>query len=85
MVASIQGRVVEYWTRRSIQGAIITADSRTAVTNSAGMFVMDVPLGVISLKVSHPQFRPHVASLNITRHTPLNVGEITLQSKVRAL
>jgi hypothetical protein len=85
MVASIQGRVVEYWTRRSIKGAIVTTNGRTAVTNSAGMFVMDVPLGTLSFKVTHPDFSPYVTSLNITRHTALDIGEITLQSKVKPL
>ena len=82
---SIQGRVVEYWTSRPVQGAIVSAGGKTAVTDSAGTFSLEVPLGPVSLSVSHGDFYPFVTSLNITSPKPFNIGVIKLQSKVKAL
>jgi len=82
---SIQGKVLEYWTSRPVAGAVVSAGGRTAVTDSAGMFSLEVPLGVVSLSVTHGDFHPFVTSLNITSPRPFNIGVIKLQSKVRAL
>jgi len=84
-MASIQGRVVEYWTRRAVQGAVVQAAGRTAVTGSSGMFTVEVPLGTVTLRVTHPEFHEYVTALNVTAPTALNVGDITMQSKVVAL
>ena len=82
---SIQGKAVEYWSRRPVAGAVISAGGKTAVTDSSGMFSLDVPLGPISLSVSHGDFHPFTTSLNMTSPKPFNVGVISLQSKVKAL
>jgi hypothetical protein len=82
---SIQGKVLEYWSGRPVSGAIVSAGGRTAVTDSAGMFSLEVPLGVVSMSVTHGDFHPFVTSLNITSPRPFNIGVIKLQSKVRAL
>ena len=84
-MASIQGRVVEYWTKRSIQGVIVRANNRTTLTDSGGMFSMEVPLGPITLQATHRQFHPYTTPLNITAHRAYDIGTVTLQSKVRAL
>jgi len=84
-MASIQGRIVEYWSGRSVPGAVVSAGGRTAVTDSSGMFSLEVPLGPVSLGVSHGDFYPFVTSLNITSPKPFNIGVIKLQSKVKAL
>ena len=84
-MASIQGRIVEYWTRRGVQGAVVQAGGRTAVTGASGGFSLEVPLGVLTVKVTHPQFHDYTTSLNITAQRPFNVGDITIQSRVRAL
>ena len=84
-MASIQGRIVEYWTRRGVQGAVVQAGGRTAVTGASGGFSLEVPLGVLTVKVTHPQFHDYTSSLNITAQQPFNIGEVTMQSKVRAL
>ena len=82
---SIQGKVLEYWSGRSVAGAIVSAGGRTAVTDAAGMFSLEVPLGVVSLSVTHGDFHPFITSLNVTAPKPFNIGTIRLQSKVRAL
>jgi len=82
---SLQGRIAEYWSGRSVQGAVVSAGGKTAVTDSSGMFSLAVPLGVVSLSVSHGDFHPFTTSLNVTAPKPFNVGTIRLQSKVRAL
>jgi len=82
---SIQGKVLEYWSGRPVAGAVVSAGGRTAVTDSSGMFSLEVPLGVVSLSVTHGDFHPFVTSLNVTTPKPFNVGTIRLQSKVRAL
>ena len=82
---SIQGRVVEYWTRRGVQGAVVQAGGRTTVTDASGGFSLEVPMGVLTVKVTHPQFHDYTTSLNITAQRPFNVGDLTMQSKVRAL
>lgn len=82
---SIQGRITEYWSGRSVQGAIVSAGGKTAVTDSSGMFSLEVPLGVVNLSVTHGDFHPFVTSLNITSPKPFNIGVIKLQSKVKAL
>lgn len=84
-MASIQGRVVEYYTGRAVPSAIISADGRTTTTNSAGMFSLDVPTGVINLNITHRDFHAFATSLNITSQKPFNVGVIRLQSRMRAL
>ena len=84
-IASIQGKVVEYYTRRSIPGAVVIVNSRSTVTDQAGRFSMDVPLGSLTIKVTHRQFYDYITSLNITVSTAYDIGTITLQSKVRAL
>ena len=82
---SIQGRVVEYWTRRGVQGVVVQAGGRTTVTDASGGFSLEVPMGVITVKATHPQFHDYITTLNITAQQPFNVGDITMQSKVRAL
>ena len=82
---SIQGKVLEYWSGRPVAGAVVSAGGRTAVTDSSGMFSLEVPLGVVSMSVTHGDFHPFVTSLNVTTPKPFNVGTIRLQSKVRAL
>ena len=84
-MASIQGRIVEYWSQRGVPGAVVSAGGRTAVTDSAGTFSLEVPLGVVSMSVTDGDFHPFVTSLNITSPRPFNIGVIKLQSKVRAL
>lgn len=84
-IPSIQGKVVEYYTRRSILGAVVIVNSRSTVTDQAGRFSMDVPLGSLTIKVTHRQFYDYVTSLNMTVSTAYDIGTITLQSKVRAL
>ena len=84
-MASIQGRVVEYWTHRGVQGAVVQAGGRTAVTDASGGFSLEVPMGVLTVRVTHPQFHGYTTSLNITAQRPFNIGEVTMQSKVRAL
>ena len=82
---SIQGRVVEYWTSRPVQGAVVSAGGKTAVTDSAGTFSLEVPTGVINLSITHDEFHPFTTSLNITSPRPFNVGLIRLQSRLVAL
>ena len=84
-MASIQGRVVEYWTRRGVQGAVVQAGGRTGVTDASGGFSLEVPIGVLTVRVTHPQFHDYTTSLNITAQRPFNAGDLTMQSKVRAL
>ena len=84
-MASIQGRILEYWTRRGVQGAVVQAGGRTTLTDSAGGFSLEVPMGVLTVRVTHPEFHDYAASLNITAQRPFNVGDITMQSRVRAL
>lgn len=84
-MTSIQGKITEYWTSRPVGGAIISAGGKTAVTDSAGMFSLEVPVGVVNMSVTHGDFYPFVTSLNITSPRPFNIGVIKLQSKVRAL
>jgi len=84
-IPSIQGRVVEYWTRKSIQGAIIRVNNRTTLTDGGGMFSMEVPLGPVTLQATHTAFHPYITSLNITAHRAYDIGTVTMQSKVRAL
>jgi len=84
-MASIQGKVCEYWTKRGIPGAVVQADGRTAVTDASGGFSLEVPMGMISMKVTHPQFHDYISSLNITAQKPFNIGTVTMQSKVTAL
>jgi len=55
------------------------------VTDQAGRFSMDVPLGPLTIKVTHRQFYDYTTSLNITASIAYDIGTITLQSKVRAL
>jgi len=82
---SIQGKVVEYYSRRPVPGAIVNANGRTAVTDSAGTFSLEVPTGVINLSITHGEFHPFITSLNITSPRPFNVGLIRLQSRLVAL
>ena len=77
--------MVEYWTRRAVPGAVVQADGRTAVTDANGVFSVEVPMGIVSVKVTHPQFHDYVTSINITAQRPFNAGELTVQSRVRAL
>ena len=84
-MASIQGKVVEYYTRRGVPSAVVIANNMSTVTDSAGRFSMDVPMGVLTIKVTHRQFYDYITSLNITAHIAYDIGTITLQSKVRAL
>jgi len=46
---------------------------------------MDVPLGAVTIKVTHREFYDYVTSLNITASIAYDIGTITLQTKVRAL
>ena len=82
---SIQGKVVEYYTRRAVPNAVIIVNDRSTVTDQAGRFSMDVPLGPLTIKVTHRQFYDYITSLNMTVSTAYDIGTITLQSKVRAL
>lgn len=82
---SIQGRVLEVYTRRPVQGAVIVVGNLSTVTDSQGRFSMTVPVGTISLQVSHPEFHPYITSLNLPREMPYNVGTINLQSRIVAL
>ena len=82
---SIQGKIVEYYTRRAVPGAVVIVNNRTTLTDQAGRFSMDVPLGPLTIKVTHRQFYDYITSLNITVPTAYDIGTITLQSKVRAL
>lgn len=84
-MASIQGKVVEFYTRRPVRGSVVRADGATAITDSAGRFSVVVPIGVTTLRVTHREFHPYITSLNITRPTAYDAGTITLQSLVRAL
>ena len=82
---SIQGKVVEYYTRRAVPNAVIIVNDRSTVTDQAGRFSMDVPLGPLTIKVTHRQFYDYITSLNMTVSTAYDIGTITLQSKVIAL
>lgn len=82
---AIQGQIVEYWTRKPVPNAVVSANGRTTVTDAAGRFSLEVPMGVVSFHASHPQFHPFVTSFNITAPRGFNVGTIRLQSKVVAL
>lgn len=84
-IASIQGKIVEYYTRRSVPGAVVIVNDRSTVTDQAGRFSMDVPMGTLTIKVTHRQFYDYITSLNITASIAYDIGTITLQSKVRAL
>ena len=84
-MASIQGKITEYWSQRGVAGAVVSAGGKTAVTDSSGMFSLEVPIGVVSLSVTHMDFHPFITSLNITSPRPFNIGVIKLQSKVKAL
>ena len=55
------------------------------MTDASGGFSLEVPMGVLTVKVTHPQFHDYTTSLNITAQRPFNVGDITMQSRVRAL
>ena len=85
MCPSIQGKTVEYWSRRGVPGAVVSAGGKTTVTDSAGTFSLELPLGAVSLSVSHGDFYTFTTSLNLTGPKPFNIGVISLQSKVRAL
>jgi len=84
-IPSIQGKVVEYYTRRAVPGAIVLVNNRSTRTDSAGRFSMDVPMGTLVLKVTKGGFHPYATSLNITSPTAYDIGTVTLQSMVRAL
>ena len=76
---------MEYYTGRSVQGAVVSANEKTAVTDAGGRFSVEVPMGVVSFRASHPQFHPFITSLNITAPRGFNVGTIRLQSRLVAL
>ena len=77
--------MVEYWTRRGVPNAVVQANGRVATTDASGMFSVEVPMGIVSVKVTHPQFHDYVTSLNITAQRPFNVGDLAMQSRVVAL
>lgn len=82
---SIQGQVVEYYSRRPVRGAVVQAAGKTATTGSSGMFSMELPRGVFTMMVTHRDFYDFVTSLNVTAPKAYDLGVITMQSKVRAL
>lgn len=82
---SISGQVVEYWSKKVVVGAVVEAAGRTAVTDSAGRFSLVLPIGIVDLRVIHEDFHAYTTTLNLTREVSYNVGQITLQSVIRAL
>ena len=84
-IPSIQGKIVEYYSRRGVPGAIVIVNNRTTLTDASGRFSMEVPMGTLVIKVTKGGFHPYATSLNITSPTAYDIGVITIQSMVRAL
>ena len=81
----ITGRVVEYWTRKPVAGAVIISPTATTVTDSTGHFSLEAPLGTVRIEVSHPDFHPYITNINVSTPTTLDIGTITLQGVLRPL
>jgi hypothetical protein len=78
-MTQIVGTVLEYYTKRPIQGAIIAVDGLTAITNHEGKFnILSAPSGSITLRIHHPEFEYHTVSLTAYK-APLNLGVILLK------
>jgi len=82
----LNGKIVEFYTRRPIGGVVVTVNGYTAITDSEGRFTLvNLPTGRSTLKTIHRDFRDHTQSLNLATNDAYYMDELRIQSKVRAL
>lgn len=83
-MAKLYGRVVERFTRRPVQGAMVRIAGSVAYTDDQGSFNVDAPMGNYQVTIQHPQYR--ASARNLALNTPSNnIGEIQVDSVIRAL
>ena len=82
----MQGRVVEYYSRRGVPGVQVNVGGHTAVTDMGGSFSVNVPPGEYVIVTSIANFEPFEGNLSIGGATSYNVDDIAIrQTMVRAL
>ncbi len=79
-MASLRGRVVEFYTGRGVAGAVVSMGGRTAITDANGYFTVEVPQGSWTLQVAHRDFQAYSSAMSL----PQNIA-YTLQAPIRIL
>lgn len=86
-MASLQGKIIEFYTGRGVSGALVSLAGRTAVTDANGIFTLvNIPVGYHDLQVLHRDFHTHVQSLGVTQERAFSLpAPIRIMSVVRPL
>jgi len=79
----VSGIVVEKWTRRPVRGVTVRIGNYVGLTDAAGRFSIDAPIGPHQISITHRDFHPYSMLLNVV--SLVNIGVISLDSKVVAL
>lgn len=86
-MASLRGRIIEFYTGRSVAGALVVLDGQTAIADANGYFTfLSVPPRSYTLQITHRDFKPYATALNLSQNMAYNLPEpIKVMSVVRAL
>jgi len=85
-MATIEGRVVEYYTGRPIPGVLVTIDGIATVTDYRGIFrVTDLPPRVYRVEIVHRDFERVSLTANLLRVASLNMGDIRVKGILKPL
>lgn len=85
-MATLQGRIVEFYSGQSVAGAVVRVGSASAMTDGNGFFyISNAPGGLQVVEVIHRSLEPWRFQVNFDPNGAYDIGTITAQSRVRAL
>ena len=87
LIASLEGRVVELYSRRGISGVLVSVGGRSVVTDANGLFRIEFsPSRSVSVTAQHRDFEGYSEALNLSENVAYSIDDILLrQTRVRAL
>ena len=87
-MVSLDGRVVEQYSRMGVPNVLVRVGARTAVTDANGYFTLSgvPPNTTQQMAITHRDFEQYVTSVIVGSERAYTVGDIVIrQTTVRAL
>ena len=82
-MATVEGRVVERFTKRPVTGATVNIGGNTGYTNQNGDFQIEAPAGRHDLSITANGYTPWFRSMAFNR-AQNRIGVLTMDSDIRA-
>ena len=83
-MVKLKGRIVERYTKKPIAGAKVSTPMGATYTNSIGEFEVDAPAGQTTVAVNAEGFRPSSQPLRVGSFGTMSVGDLSIDSVIRA-